>query len=132
MLRNLHDEGAALRQDADEACFAELDEGFPDRRAADIEPIGDLLFGTHLAGLDLHRHDGIAQCARHLPRDGFSGKAETYVDRERHGNSAAYHHDILSPGLLYYKGTVLFGKGLGSMRSNGTIRLRDGGEGKEG
>src|SRR3546814_9974368 len=77
MLRNLHDEGAALRQDADEACFAELDECFPDRRAADIEPIGDLLFGKHLAGLDLHRHDGIAQRARHLPRDGFSGSAET-------------------------------------------------------
>src|SRR3546814_13679247 len=50
MLRNLHDEGAALRQDADEACFAELDECFPDRRAADIEPIGHLLFGKHKTG----------------------------------------------------------------------------------
>src|SRR3546814_11534203 len=99
MLRNLHDEGAALRQDADEACFAELDECFLDRRAADIEPIGDLLFGKHLAALGLLRHDDSAQRLRHLPLDVFHGTAETKFVIVRSGTSAAFPPPIVTSGL---------------------------------
>ena len=59
--RDLDDEGAALRADADQPRFAQLDEGFAHRLAADAHLARDLVFRQRLAGGERHGDDGVAQ-----------------------------------------------------------------------
>ena len=94
--RDLHDEGAAAREDLHQPGLGELDEGLAHRLAADAEAPGDLLLRQRLAGPKLAGDDRLAQGRDELRRDRIAKPELDVHERNSLGQPCRYYTGMVA------------------------------------